>query len=206
MLIKTCQKIRLKCLSYVRLICLTGVIVFVDFQLHEVSAQELVLQDMTFTAKETYSADNSITVGPDVTISNSGDLILGAPTVSLSGAIYIVKGGKLTVISHAIPVNVKNGHSTIPKEFILSQNYPNPFNPETIIEYSIPEYSVIDLSIYDVSGRKIKTLIHTKQNPGFHQIKWDGRDEAGQEVPNGIYFYHFRTDSFSDIRRMIFIK
>lgn len=84
------------------------------------------------------------------------------------------------------------GNDTIPDEFVLHQNYPNPFNPGTEISYSIPRgyhKALVRLTIYDLSGKKIRTLINERQASGSYQIRWDGRNDAGQLVASGLFMY-----------------
>ena len=94
----------------------------------------------------------------------------------------------------------------IPSEFGLMQNYPNPFNPTTAINFSIPEFSMVSISIYNVNGQKVKSLIKSIMGPGYHQVKWNGSDDSGVSVSNGIYFYIMESSNFVEKRKMIFIK
>ncbi len=88
-----------------------------------------------------------------------------------------------------------------PERFELSQNYPNPFNPSTKITFSIPEESGIKLEIYDVLGRKIKSLLNKKLNPGSYSVEWDASGES-----SGIYFYILRAGKYVKTRKMMLIK
>lgn len=89
----------------------------------------------------------------------------------------------------------------IAKNFILEQNYPNPFNPETIINYHLPKTGIVVLNIYDITGRKITTLLNTSQLGGKHSLKFDASDLAG-----GLYFYHLRYNGQSQTRKMMLLK
>jgi len=75
-----------------------------------------------------------------------------------------------------------------PLVFRLLQNYPNPFNPVTTIRYSTASPGHVELTIYDVSGRRVRTLVVGSLAPGRHALRWDGRDASGQEVASGVYF------------------
>ncbi len=98
----------------------------------------------------------------------------------------------------------------LPTDFSISQNYPNPFNPETMIEYSLPEASQVTISIYDANGRLVRQLVSSQRTAGIHDVKWDGRDDKGQKVVSGVYFYHFKAASsdriFSRTNKMILMK
>ncbi len=97
-----------------------------------------------------------------------------------------------------------------PVEFSLRQNYPNPFNPETSIEYGLPEPAQVKITIYDINGHEIRNLVSGNQAAGIHSVKWDGRDETGNKVVSGIYFYHFKAIGakkvFSQTNKMILMK
>jgi len=93
-----------------------------------------------------------------------------------------------------------------PGSFALMQNYPNPFNPVTEIQFEIPKNSFVLLKIYNVLGQEIKTLMNEKKTAGIYRISWDGRDRYGQLVKSGVYFYHLKSENFSQIRKMIYVR
>jgi len=70
---------------------------------------------------------------------------------------------------------------------------PNPFKDETRIEYFSGKASLVTVDIYDLSGRKIKTLITTSEGQGIHSVTWDGKDDSGSAVPAGIYVCTLKT-------------
>jgi hypothetical protein len=90
----------------------------------------------------------------------------------------------------------------------LCQNYPNPFNPTTRIEFLVPEGSAqnVTLIIYDVSGAKVRTLVNSPMNPGRHISEWNGRNDLGNPVGSGVYFYQIRQKGFSDTKKMLLLK
>ena len=91
---------------------------------------------------------------------------------------------------------------TSPKRFALHQNYPNPFNPTTTISYKLKTKSDVQLTIYDISGRKIKTLVKQQQNAGQHSVTFDASGLA-----SGIYFYRLKTSAgFVQSRKMVVLK
>ncbi|MCP4582068.1 MAG: T9SS type A sorting domain-containing protein [candidate division Zixibacteria bacterium] len=96
--------------------------------------------------------------------------------------------------------------ANIPSEFRLSQNYPNPFNAGTSIEYSIKTESHVVLVVYDILGQEIATLVNKFQTPGHHNITWDGRDNSGNILASGMYFYRITTNGSSKSKRMVLLK
>lgn len=93
----------------------------------------------------------------------------------------------------------------IPTIFGLSTNYPNPFSHSTIIKYQLPQRADVAISIYNIKGQKIRTLISKEKEAGYHNTCWDGKDDNGVKVSNGIYFYRFETDKFKETKKMLFI-
>ncbi|MBU1881556.1 T9SS type A sorting domain-containing protein, partial [bacterium] len=71
----------------------------------------------------------------------------------------------------------------IPSSSLLRGNFPNPFNPTTAISYQLSAFSNVNLTVYDISGRKVMTLVDGKREAGSHQVTFDGSDFA-----SGIYF------------------
>jgi hypothetical protein len=75
----------------------------------------------------------------------------------------------------------------------LSQNYPNPFNSTTVIWYYLPDVGYqpaeVEIVIYNVLGRKVRTLVKERKYPGRHNATWDGKDDQGDDLGSGIYFY-----------------
>lgn len=98
-----------------------------------------------------------------------------------------------------------------PNRSLLLQNYPNPFNPETWIPYQLSEAAPVTFSIYGASGRLIRTLSLGFQPAGFYRSRgraayWDGRNNQGERVSSGIYFYQLSTPSFRQMKRMVIMK
>jgi len=94
----------------------------------------------------------------------------------------------------------------IPTHTILIGNYPNPFNPETKIDFSLLDADNVDLIIYNIKGEKVKKLINSKLDAGFHSVVWDGKDDNGKKVASGIYLYRFKTTNISQVKKMMLMK
>ena len=98
-----------------------------------------------------------------------------------------------------------------PQDTILGQNFPNPFNPETWIPYQLSQDSKVTINIYNVSGHTVRTLDLGHKSTGSYMTSstaayWDGKNEAGEHVSSGIYFYALQTANFSATRRMVILK
>ncbi|MEW6685949.1 MAG: FlgD immunoglobulin-like domain containing protein [Candidatus Edwardsbacteria bacterium] len=94
----------------------------------------------------------------------------------------------------------------IPKATILFQNYPNPFSSQTAIRYSLSAISHTTLKIYNVAGQLVKTLVNERCSPGYYSMNWDGKDESGKRVADGVYFYRLETSNFSATKKMILLR
>jgi hypothetical protein len=92
------------------------------------------------------------------------------------------------------------------ESFQLFQNYPNPFNPSTNLGFGISDLGFVKLEIFDITGRKMATLVNKELPPGEYEVQWDGRDDAGREVGSGVYIYRLKVGNFSRIRKMILIR
>jgi hypothetical protein len=93
-----------------------------------------------------------------------------------------------------------------PRRINLAQNFPNPFNPSTTIRFELPAASVVNITIFNSSGQKIKTLVNRYYSAGQHQIQWDGRNDAGEKVASGVYFYQLNSNHDNQVMKMIFAK
>jgi hypothetical protein len=90
--------------------------------------------------------------------------------------------------------------------FALAQNCPNPFTFGTDIAYTIPKSAVVTLGVYDSAGRVVKTLVTGQSSPGYYEANWDGRDEEGALVENGVYFYRLESGDFTSTKKMVLLK
>ncbi len=98
-----------------------------------------------------------------------------------------------------------------PEQNRLLQNYPNPFNPETWIPYQLAEDGAVSISIYDTTGKSVRVFPLGFQSAGFYNSRtraayWDGRNDFGERVASGIYFYRLTTPSFHQTRRLVIVK
>ena len=62
------------------------------------------------------------------------------------------------------------------------------------------------LSVFDVTGRLVRTLVNGSKDPGFHTVKWDGRDGKGNPAASGIYFSRIQAGSYTETKRMVLLR
>jgi len=94
----------------------------------------------------------------------------------------------------------------VPTVYSINQNFPNPFNPTTTIEYSIPQAGNVNLVIYNMAGQKVRTLVNENQPAAYKKVVWDGRNDMGETVGAGMYFYKLVSGNFTKIQKMTLIK
>ena len=101
--------------------------------------------------------------------------------------------------------------SLIPEETALLANYPNPFNPETWIPYQLAESGEVSLAIYDINGKMVRRLEVGYKAAGMYRSRsraahWNGRNQLGESLASGVYFYTLTADEFTATRRMLILK
>jgi hypothetical protein len=99
----------------------------------------------------------------------------------------------------------------VPRTTALLPNYPNPFNPETWIPYQLAEPANVTIAIYSANGQVVRTLELGHQAVGVYESRsraahWDGRNELGEQVASGIYFYVLTARDFTATRKMLIRK
>ena len=98
-----------------------------------------------------------------------------------------------------------------PQETALLLNYPNPFNPETWIPYQLAHATDVTLTIYDTKGVPVRRLDLGYQLAGYYTGRakaayWDGRNDTGESVASGVYFYSLSAGDYSATRKMLILK
>ena len=111
----------------------------------------------------------------------------------------------------AIAVIEKMLASMRPAKTMLLANYPNPFNPETWIPYQLGKDANVQIPIYNARGTVIRHLKLGHQSAGYYTSRsraayWDGKNDFGERVANGIYFYQLQADTVSPLRKMVILK
>jgi hypothetical protein len=114
---------------------------------------------------------------------------------------------QLSALGISCENSVNSGNGVYKLQYELNQNYPNPFNPETKIQYYIPKSSQVAVKIFNILGQSVRTLVNSKnQSPGTYSVIWDGKNENGNIVPSGVYFYYLETPDFKQSKKMLFLK
>lgn len=88
----------------------------------------------------------------------------------------------------------------------LGRNHPNPFNPETSIAFGLAAAGPVQVLVFDVSGRRVATLVDARLPAGPHTARWEGRDDRGRPVNSGVYFVQLRSPEGVQTRKMMLVK
>lgn len=88
----------------------------------------------------------------------------------------------------------------------LAQNQPNPFSPPTRISFTLSKDAHVRLKVFSTSGELVRTLVDGAVSLGEHTAEWDGRDDQGNPVASGVYFYQFKAVGQTQTRGMVLVR
>ncbi len=88
-----------------------------------------------------------------------------------------------------------------PTEFALTDVYPNPFNSRATVGFTLPQAGHVELHLYDVTGRRVATLLNGSANSGQHTLSFDG-----ETLSSGVYFLQLSGQGLTDTRKLTLIK
>ncbi len=99
------------------------------------------------------------------------------------------------------------GSRVRPQQHFLGHNFPNPFNPVTQIEYGLAQSGPVQMRVYDILGRLVRQLVQEQeQKVGIYTVVWDGRNQMGRQVGNGVYFYRLKTPGYDQAYKMLLLR
>ena len=164
-----------------------------DFSYFNVYRQDILTNEpaMVFTTTDSFYIDQAM--------EDIGAYEYWITAVDLSGLESESSGIVSAVLSSEDEVGM-------PTEFALKQNYPNPFNPSTQIQYALPSETRVVISIYDITGRKVRTLVNEVQSAGYRTVMWNATNEIGRPVSAGMYIYSIQAGDFIQNRKMVLMK
>jgi hypothetical protein len=110
-----------------------------------------------------------------------------------------------TFVPEGGPVSAA-GDTPVAAKSYLADARPNPFNPTTAIGYTLATDGFAEIVIYDVRGKRIRTLVSGNATAGYNEVVWNGRDDFGNGVASGVYFYQLRAGSVVETKKMVMLK
>ncbi|MBI3124848.1 MAG: T9SS type A sorting domain-containing protein [Ignavibacteriales bacterium] len=111
------------------------------------------------------------------------------------------KVGDEIIFSTSNITGVENRKEELPTQLKLEQNYPNPFNPVTKIKYLVNVQSKVEIKVYNILGKEIKTLVNEVKSQGSYEVTFDA-----SQFSSGVYFYRIQTPTFSETKKMVYLK
>ena len=146
---------------------------------------------------------------------NSGNFIWTAPA-SGTGLVHLYWAGLQGSLSTGADTNIVltsseavtevNDQPQIPDKISLSQNYPNPFNSETIVDFSISQSGKVDFEITNILGQIVYNWSSYVDQPGKISIHWNGKDNSGNDLSSGVYFYNLYASDINLCKKMVLLR
>lgn len=157
-------------------------------------------------AADPFPGSGNKTTFSSLTSPNSDAYLSGATTVAVTNISAV--GPNITAnLIVGLVSDVNDGDPVVPNNFSLSQNYPNPFNPSTVIAFELLAPASVRLEIYDMLGQRVKTLFDGAASVGETVLSWDGKNNEGEAVASGIYFYRLAgTDGTELSKKMVLVR
>ncbi|HIB89582.1 TPA: T9SS type A sorting domain-containing protein, partial [Candidatus Poribacteria bacterium] len=139
-----------------------------------------------------------------------GDVNLALKSIGI-GNLVVADQQALPVPFEIDPSITADLESVVEERFGLGQNYPNPFNPETWIPYQLASSEAVLVQIYDASGHLVRQIDVGFRSAGSYtsrakSVYWDGRNEFGEQVASGVYYYTIHAGDFSATSKMLLLK
>ena len=196
-----------------------------------VNIQDLVLVASQFgttgPSAADLNADNTVNIQDLVLVANALDTVAAAPAAGQSTAalvntwLQLAQQNAASSVQTSLPkgfsyargiqVLEQLARALTPETTALFANYPNPFNPETWIPYQLAKAADVSVTIYASDGNVVRTLVLGHQEAGMYKNRtqaayWDGKNEIGESVASGLYFYTLTAGDFTATRRMLILK
>jgi hypothetical protein len=84
--------------------------------------------------------------------------------------------------------------------------FPNPMTRELTLRFGLASPGKVNLSVYDVSGRRVRTLLNSHHSSGSYTVKWDGSDDNERRLSKGVYFCRIEAPEFTRSRSVILLR
>ena len=125
---------------------------------------------------------------------------------NLEGAFYLDEV-RLVAASPRLSTAVLEERLEVrPRGLALRQNFPNPFNGETVLRFELPQPQEAELAVYNLRGQRVATLAAGAREAGVFQLRWDGRDEKGNQLASGVYLYRLQVGQWAEMRKLVLLR
>lgn len=109
-------------------------------------------------------------------------------------------------VTVALGSAVASDHSPAGRIAVIGQNFPDPFSSQAEIRYELPHAGQVTLKVYNIVGQEVRTLVRNYQPQGQHLVIWDGTDERGSAMANGVYFFRIQAGDFIQTRKVVLLR
>jgi hypothetical protein len=149
----------------------------------------------------------------DLDAANDGVFILPVNLLDVYEIGFIVGNGAVAGGGYAYSLTVErvDGQSTpvgegVTRLFQIAGNHPNPFNPSTTIAFAVDQDGPAVLGVYDLRGQRIRTLLTENLTAGSHEVRWDGLDDNGRQLPSGTYLARLSSNGQTTTHKLVLAK
>jgi hypothetical protein len=151
--------------------------------------------DLTMLDTLTFGSDEEVMVYNATQTHDGGLAAIGTatPDVDTPHGIYLVR--------FASPLAAPRSEIGLHASSFSLSAYPNPFNPITQLEYEVPSSGLVSLTIYDLTGRRVQTLIDQVMSTGQYRYSFDG-----SRLPSGVYFARLQGKGYSKTQKLMLLK
>ena len=119
----------------------------------------------------------------------------------LLGGVYDVQGGFWNFTNHTL--DAPEPPSVTPSRFAMFAPTPNPFRARAVITFDLPSEERVRIEAFSVDGRRVRTLLDETRPAGRHQMWWDGNDDVGRAVGQGVYFLRVTAGSSHSVKKLV---
>jgi FlgD Ig-like domain len=161
------------------------------------------------------AADNITTVEYAMTLDANYEGYIEIPDMDLANDVYMfVSCDRWGGSGQDYVLNASTRHDSQSADDLnmgdnvrIHPSYPNPFALKTNLAYSLPQQSDVAIKIYDTTGRMVRDLYsNDTQRPGDYEVSWNGQDNNGTDVGNGVYFANIVVNGEKTIRELTVIR
>jgi hypothetical protein len=174
-------------------------VVYLDAALNEIAFKEATILDNT-ASLGTWNKYTVITDPAPAGTVYVRPYVLFISPVSEGGAAWIDDAYFGAVVGTGV------GDTPALTNLSVQRNVPNPFGQSTRIDFSLGQSGNIDVGVYDVTGRRVATVLSGSLPAGSQSVTWDGRSTTGTPAPSGVYWCVFRTGTEQRSVRMLLLR
>jgi len=169
--------------------------------------------DTVFTRDPDFPISYTVATDNNISAELSGNQLWLSSIENVTGSSQVIvcaQVEQVTVCDSFIvfieQISVEEDRLTEKLETTLWQNFPNPVSATTTIRYELVQNGYVELELFDISGKKITELVSQIEPAGTRKISWNGTDDSGRLVPDGVYLYRLKAKDQAIVKKLILIR